>query len=134
MNPEATDTADEWPEGEVLVDTAEDLGVTPAPTGAPLEEGQQWAAHGKILLEANPSDPGPGESVVMTIQIFPAEASVSVEYSVSGTDGYTASGTLTTNAEGKCEFNIPGGAEGVADTINVTVPSRGDTGSTNYSF
>lgn len=131
MNPDATDTTDNWPIGETLIDTIDDLGTS---IDDDLEAGQQWAAHGKILLEANPHDPAAYEDVTMIIQIFPAEEGVSLDYSVSGTDGYTASGTLTTNHEGKAEFNIPGGASGVVDTISVKVPSREDEGSTSYTF
>lgn len=139
IDPDATDTEDNWPEGEILIDYVDDL-FPEGPNGdmdgskTPLEAGQQWAVDGKILLEANPHDPGPGENVTMTIQIFPAEAGVTIEYNVSGTDGYADSGSPTTNAEGKIEFNIPGGAEGITDTINVSVPSKSLSGSTSYSF
>ena len=122
-----------WDPGDILIDTAEDLGVPSDVTGD-LEAGQQWAVEGEILLEANPHDPGPGESVNMTIKIFPAQAGVDIEYHVSGTDGYSDNGTKQTDAEGKIEFHIPGGAEGVSDTITVKVPSTGKEGSTTYTF
>jgi len=99
-----------------------------------LEEGQQWIKEGKLLVSANPPDPGPSESVTMTVKIFPAEEGVPVSYSVEGTDGYTNSGTQNTDADGVISFTIPGGATGIQDTIKVSIPSKGLEGSTTYSF
>lgn len=108
---------------------------TPTSTAtSDLQEGQQWAVEGQLLVEANPHDPAPGESVTMTISLIPAESGVDVEYSVSGTDGYSDSGSAQTDAQGQIQFNIPGGAGGIADTINITVPSKGLEGSTSYTF
>lgn len=131
MNPEDTNANNDWPEEDILIDTIDDLENA---NDQELEAGQQWAAHGKILLEANPHDPAPGESVEMIIQIFPADEGIALDFSVSGTDGYEKSGSLTTNNEGKASFTIPGGGSGVVDTINVKVPSRNDEGSTSYTF
>ena len=99
-----------------------------------LEEGQQWIEEGKLLVSANPPDPGPNESVTMTIGIIPAKAGVEITYSMSGTDGYSLSGTVATDANGEISFVIAGGAEGVIDTINVSVPSEGLEGSVQYTF
>lgn len=99
-----------------------------------LEEGQQWIEEGKLLITATPPDPGPGESVTMTVKIFPAEQGVTISYSMQGTDGYTTSGQPTTDANGEITFTIPGGAAGVHDTITISVPSKGLEGTAEYDF
>lgn len=105
--------------------------VTPT---SELQAGQQWAVEGKILVEADPHDPAPGETVTMTVTLNPAEANVAIEYEVNGTDGYNASNTATTDSSGKIQFTIPGGAGGIVDTIKVKVPSKNLEGSTSYTF
>jgi hypothetical protein len=57
--------------------------------------------------------------------ITPAISGVSVQYSVSGTDGYYANGTQQTNSAGQVSFGIPPGANGVVDTISVTAVISG---------
>lgn len=107
---------------------------TASPGSAPLTEGQQWAVEGHLLVEANPHDPDPGQSVEMTVTLTSSESGVAVEYSISGTDGYQNSGTANTDGEGKIRFTIPGGAGGIVDTINIKVPSKSLEGSTSYTF
>jgi hypothetical protein len=99
-----------------------------------LEEGEQWIKEGKLKIAAVPPDPGPGELVTMIIDVLPAKAGVTIEYNVQGSDGYTASGSLVTDANGEVQFTIPGGAEGVADTITVNAPSLNASGTVQYTF
>ena len=99
-----------------------------------LPEGQQWIEEGKVLVIADPHDPAPGQSVSMTVRLTPAQAGVEISYEVHGTDGYNASGTKTTDANGEIAFSIPGGATGVRDTIKVMVPSQELEGSAEYQF
>ncbi|MFA5867154.1 MAG: hypothetical protein WC891_04205 [Actinomycetota bacterium] len=100
-----------------------------------LEEGQQWINEGKLLITANPPDPAPSQSVTMTVRIFPAEAGVMMDYSMVGTDGYSTSGTGTTDKNGEFSFTIPGGGAEVHDTVTVTVPSKSNLGGTvEYTF
>ncbi len=107
---------------------------SPTPTSDKLEEGEQWAVEGQLLVKAYPVDPKPGETVTITISLAPAEFETEIKYSVSGTDGYTDSGTTLTDGDGKINFTIPGSYEGVVDTIKVTVPSKNLEGSTEYTF
>jgi len=63
----------------------------------------------------------PTFSTVVGAEITPAIAGITVEYTVSGTDGYYKSGSLQTDASGKVSFTIRSGACEVTDTINVWV-------------
>lgn len=85
-----------------------------------------------ISVSTDPADPGPGQNVTVFARIFPVASACSVSYSVSGTDGYAASGTLSTDANGSINFFIPGGAEGVVD--RVTVESGGRQTVITYTF
>lgn len=99
-----------------------------------LEEGEQWIKEGKLKIAAVPSDPGPGELVTIIIDVLPAKAGVTIEYNVQGSDGYTASGSPVTDANGEMRFTIPGGAEGVSDTITVNASSLNASGTVQYTF
>jgi hypothetical protein len=57
--------------------------------------------------------------------ITPVIASVTVSYTVSGSDGYFDSGRLRTSASGQVTFGIPPGATGVVDQITVTAVLSG---------
>ncbi len=123
------------PPSGVLVDPAtfgEDL--YDPDTDIQLDPGQQWIEQGKLLVTANPADPAPQETVTMTVKVFPAKAGVAVSYSVTGTDGYTASGTVNTDENGEITFTIPGGGASVADTVTVDIPSESLSGSVEYTF
>lgn len=123
-----------YPTG-VFVDPASFGDYTYDPdTDIQLDPGQQWIEQGKLLVSANPADPAPQETVAMTVKIFPAKAGVSINYNVAGTDGYTASGTIETDANGEITFTIPGGGAAVSDTVNVAIPSDNLSGSVQYTF
>ena len=64
----------------------------------------------------------------------PAIPGVTVQYTVSGTDGYYASGSLQTNAAGRVSFSIPPGASGVVDTISLTAVLSGIAARTTYTW
>ncbi len=72
--------------------------------------------------------------MTMTVRLTSGEAGVDISYKVTGSDGYNASGTKKSDSNGEISFTIPGGAAGVRDTINVTVPSKGLQGSADYQF
>lgn len=65
-------------------------------------------------------------------QITPAISAVTVQYTVSGTDGYYASGTLQTTADGRVEFLIPRARSGVEDTISVSAVLSGRSARTLF--
>lgn len=87
-----------------------------------------------LLVIASPADPGPNQDVTVTAQISPATAGVPVNMSVSGTDGYSNSIETTTDASGRASLSIPGGAEGVTDTVTVTLPGNGVSQTMSYAF
>ncbi len=88
-----------------------------------------------LLLSVNPPDPGPGQAVVVTINVTNCVPNATqVEYSVSGTDGYSAGNTLTVDASCAASFGIPGGAAGVVDTVTVDIVGTGVTQTVSYSF
>lgn len=66
--------------------------------------------------------------------VSPAISGVTVQYSVSGTDGYFDSGSLQTNSSGRVTFSIPPGSSGVVDTISVTAVLSGKVARTNYRW
>ncbi len=103
-------------------------------TDIQLEPGQQWINKGKLLISASPPDPGPNENVTMTVRIFPAQAGIEADYSMSGTDGYSTSGKGTTNSSGEFSFTIPGGGAEIHDTVTVTIPSMSLGGTVEYTF
>lgn len=103
-------------------------------TDIKLEEGQQWINKGKLLISANPADPGPTENVTMIVRIFPAEAGVEADYSMTGTDGYAASGQGTTDSNGEFSFTIPGATAEVHDVVTVTIPAKNLGGTVEYTF
>ena len=81
-----------------------------------------------------PIDPAPGETVGVTYEVFPKIAGCPTTYSVVGTDGYTDSGSQDTDAEGAATFDIPGGAEGVNDTVTLSETTNGSTFEVVYTF
>lgn len=157
----STVVGDSWGPGFYTPDHAQDypeatpsptysVGTTPSPTPtaaaspsptstADLEEGEQWALEGQILVKATPADPEEYEDVTITVTLVPAGggenvSGVNINYHVVGTDEYMDDGVLETDENGQIEFYIPGGEAGVKDTITVEVEDLGLEGSTEYIF
>lgn len=82
----------------------------------------------------SPSNPGAGVGVTVYAKVAPAAANEALRFSVTGTDGYADSYVEHTNTEGLATFYVPGGDEGVVDTITVTILSSGLTRTFTYSF
>jgi len=110
-------------------------GSTPAPTPAPTPEPTptptpistySWTSW------AEPPDPAPGQNVVVYVSVV--SANVSVNYNVSGTDGYHDQGTKTSDSSGKIYFSIPGAEKGVVDTVTVSVPSWGSQYTKTWAY
>ena len=77
-----------------------------------------------IKISVNPADPAPKQTVSVTVTVLNALEGTPVSYSVAGTDGYSQSGTLSTDQNGQVSFSIPGALEeGVVDTVTVTAGS-----------
>jgi len=85
-----------------------------------------------VSASPEPVDPGPGEGVTVTATTIPPMAGCIISFSIVGTDGYTNSASPTTDANGSATFYIPGGAEGVVDTVTISV--GGQTTTVVYSF
>lgn len=83
-------------------------------------------------VTTEPLDPGPTQSVTVIARVFPTVANCAVSFSMHGTDGYSKSGTPTTDSTGKATFYIPGGEAGVHDDVTITV--NGFTYSVTYTF
>jgi hypothetical protein len=64
--------------------------------------------------------------------VSPAIAGVSILYTVSGTDRYYASKTLSTDASGSVSFTIPPARPGVRDTISASAVLSGRTAGTTF--
>ncbi|MBN2763654.1 MAG: hypothetical protein JXR41_11235 [Bacteroidales bacterium] len=82
----------------------------------------------------SPGNPAAYESVTVYALISPKEAGVDIYFEISGTDGYSDSGTYATDASGQCSFYVPGGAEEVTDVITVKIVETGLTRTLTYVF
>jgi len=81
-----------------------------------------------ITATNSPVDPGPGESVSVTAHVIPPLPGIEVYFTISGTDGYSSSGTYTTDSSGNAgSFYIPGASEGVVDTVTITAKDKKTT-------
>jgi|GEM_PF-900311 len=84
-------------------------------------------------LYTEPKDPGPSEGYLAVALIdCPDPAGVEVTISVSGSDGYSDSETVTLTTGGSVSLYVPGGAQSVEDVI--TVNANGKTWSTYIVF
>lgn len=86
-----------------------------------------------LLVIASPSNPNPGQSVLVTATVNPIQEGVKILFSVSGTDGYSLVGSPLTGQDGKISFSIIGGAKGVVDTVTVTIEG-GISKTFSYTF
>lgn len=84
-----------------------------------------------LIVSPSPTDPAPDQDVAVTASAFPAADGCTVQWSISGTDGYSNSGSPTTSS-GAISFTIPGGAEGVVDTV--VVSTNNITQTISYTF
>jgi len=100
-----------------------------APTVTPADPSlySNCEAVSGVSATPNPIDPGPGEGVTVTATTIPAVSGCTVSFSISGTDGYSKSESPTTDASGSASFYIPGGAEGVVDTVTISVGAHSTT-------
>lgn len=93
------------------------------------DEHESWQLQS---VTPNPPDPGPGQGVTIVACVWPQLEGVPIDFLIEGSDGYTNSATNYTDDEGCADFYIPGGAEGVTDTV--TVESGGSTVFVHYEF
>jgi len=67
-------------------------------------------------------------------RITPAIAGVTVQFTLSGTDGYFQSESHLTNSAGSVTFSVPPGATGVVDTFSVTAVLSGRIARSTYTW
>jgi hypothetical protein len=75
---------------------------------------------------ATPPDPAPFEAYLATAEILCAPQSTHVDMNITGTDGYFFATSCVVTGDSTCSMPVPGGAEGVVDTVTVTI-SGGDS-------
>jgi len=79
-----------------------------------------------------PADPSPGQNVTVVVDVNASGAQVHWEW--VGTDLWNDSGISTSGSNGEIRFTIPGAAEGVTDTVTVSVPDWGPTFVRTFSY
>ena|GEM_PF-3878262 len=87
-----------------------------------------------LTIWATPANPGPGQNVNVTGQIFPPEPGIPIKLEIVGTDGYSSSVMSMTNAMGQAYLPIPGGGMGVVDRVTVLIIGENVRKRLNYSF
>ncbi|MBI2341058.1 MAG: hypothetical protein HYU99_11945 [Deltaproteobacteria bacterium] len=114
-------------EESATAEDAEDCNSsTEEETGAEAE-GSSCSEVATISANNSPADPSPGEDVTVTATVFPTVSGCTVDFGISGTDGYSNSDSPTTDSGGSASFTIPGGAEGVVDTVTIESSSVSTT-------
>lgn len=75
----------------------------------------------ELEVGAQPDDPAPGQGYNVTADVSCRANATRVEFSVSGTDGYTDSAScgLPSSGEGRCSFFVPGAVAGTEDTVRI---------------
>ncbi|PLX84262.1 MAG: hypothetical protein C0617_08340 [Desulfuromonas sp.] len=85
-----------------------------------------------VTAVPSPLDPGPWTDVTVTATVYPVVSGCTVSFSMFGTDDYSKSDSPATDSSGAASFHIPGGAEGVHDTV--TIRANGLTNTVVYTF
>lgn len=101
------------------------------------EQAREQAGHSppaSLSLASVPVDPAPGEDVTVVVTTSPPTNNTTLTYQVDGSDGYTASGTLTTAGAGQASFVIPGGGADVRDEVIVCWPDQSLEARIEYAF
>jgi len=71
-----------------------------------------------VFVTGVPSNPSEGQGYVVDVRVNPGEAGIHVTVTVHGTDGFSTSGSGTTDASGFARImSVPGAKGGVVDTI-----------------
>jgi hypothetical protein len=68
-------------------------------------------------LRPTPADPLPSQGVEVTVRLSSMTQDCPVHITVNGTDGFAVDTMIPTNKDGEVTIFIPGGAEGVVDTV-----------------
>lgn len=75
----------------------------------------------ELEVGASPDDPAPGQGYQVFTDVSCRANATRVEFSVSGTDGFSDSATcaLPASGEGRCTFGVPGAVAGTEDTVRI---------------
>lgn len=101
--------------------TPERQGYTPIAVGPEGFESDCGHVFFISSLTPNPSDPEPKQGVEVTARLSPSTENCPVNFRIVGTDGYHNEQWIPSNKDGEATFFIPGGAEGVVDTVDALV-------------
>ena len=74
-----------------------------------------------VSFTTSPADPGPFQSYVAEALIHCASPNTQVTISIEGTDGFSDSITTTIQGDANVSLFVPGGAQGVVDTVTVAI-------------
>jgi hypothetical protein len=78
---------------------------------------------GIFTVSVIPPNPAPGQDYQVRVDTNPTQANVIIEIVISGTDEFAYSDSSTTDSSGSVIFGpIPGGEDGVVETVIVTAP------------
>lgn len=87
-----------------------------------------------VTVDGSPVAPSAGQTVTVTATLVPVVSGCTMPYSVSGTDGYSASASPTSDAAGQMTFTIPGGAADVHDVVTISESASAVEASLAYTF
>lgn len=87
-----------------------------------------------VVANSVPVAPSAGQTVTVTATLIPAVSGCTIPYTVSGTDGYAASGSPTSDSAGQMSFTIPGGAANVHDVVTISESASAVEASLAYTF
>ena len=109
---------------------------TPAPTSTPTPAPSPTAyTKGIFTVAIVPPDPAPDQDYQVVVTLNPPQAGIVIEVQISGTDGYGFADGATTGDSGGVSFGpIPGGEQGVVDTVIVTAPDLGQQETFVFTF
>lgn len=95
---------------------------TPTPTPSPTPTNTPYSK-GIFTVSIIPPDPGPDQDYQVRVDTSPPQPGTTIEIAISGTDGFAYGDAATADGNGTVVFGpIPGGAEGVVETVVVTAP------------
>lgn len=101
-----------------------------------FDEPMVAATCGEIMFVTaypSPANPSPGQDVTVYATTVPPVSNCSINFKVVGTDGYSNTEDVQTNAQGTASFGIPGADDETVDKVTITT-SNGKTYSITYVF
>lgn len=86
-----------------------------------------------VTAYPSPANPAPEQDVLVYATTIPPVSNCEILFQIVGTDGYSDSETVITNAQGVATFSIPGAEEETVDNVTITT-SNGKSYSISYIF